>query len=210
MIRILIVDDHAIVRAGLKQIVSENPDMMVAGEASNGQEALNLIRAEVWDVLLLDISIPGRNGLEVLKLVRQECPRLPVLMLSIYPEDQYAVRVLRAGASGYLTKESAPDLLVEAIRKVAEGGRYISPSLAEKLAAELDASREKPRHATLSDREFQIFCAIAMGKTTSEMAAELSLSVKTISTYRSRLMEKMDMSKNAEIIHYALKNKLLD
>lgn len=210
MIRILIVDDHAIVRAGLKQIVSENPDMMVAGEASNGQEALNLIRAEVWDVLLLDISIPGRNGLEVLKLVRQECPRLPVLILSIYPEDQYAVRVLRAGASGYLTKESAPDLLVEAIRKVAEGGRYISPSLAEKLAIELDASREKPRHAMLSDREFQIFCAIAMGKTNSEIATELSLSVKTISTYRSRLMVKMDMSKNAEIIHYALKNKLLD
>jgi len=210
MIRILIVDDHAIVRAGLKQIVSENPDMIVAGEASNGQEALNFIRAEVWDVLLLDISIPGRNGLEVLKLVRQESPRLPVLILSIYPEDQYAVRVLRAGASGYLTKESAPDLLVEAIRKVAEGGRYISPSLAEKLAIELDASREKPRHAMLSDREFQIFCAIAMGQTNSEIATELSLSVKTISTYRSRLMVKMDMSKNAEIIHYALKNKLLD
>lgn len=210
MIRILIVDDHAIVRAGLKQIVSENPDMIVAGEASNGQEALNLVRAEVWDVLLLDISIPGRNGLEVLKLVRQENPRLPVLILSIYPEDQYAVRVLRAGASGYLTKESASDLLVKAIRKVAEGGRYISPSLAEKLAVELDASRKKPRHATLSDREFQIFCAIAMGKTNSEIATELSLSVKTISTYRSRVMEKMDMSKNAEIIHYALKNKLLD
>lgn len=210
MIRILIADDHAIVRAGLKQILADIPDMMVSGEAGTGQEVLDSLLAGAWDVLLLDISMPGRNGLEVLKLVRQQTPSLPVLILSIYPEDQYAVRMLRAGASGYLTKESAPDQLVAAIRKVAQGGRYISPSLAEKLAAELDASREKPRHATLSDREFQIFRAIAMGKTASEIAAELSLSVKTISTYRARVMEKMAMTKNAEIIHYALKNQLLD
>lgn len=210
MIRILIADDHAIVRAGLKQILADIPDMMVTGEAGTGQEALDSLHIGEWDVLLLDISMPGRNGLEVLKLVRQETPCLPVLILSMYPEDQYAIRMLRAGASGYLTKESVPDQLVAAIRKVAQGGRYVSPTLAEKLAAELDASRAKSRHAMLSDREFQIFRAIASGKTASEIAAELSLSVKTVSTYRARVMEKMGMSKNAEIIHYALKNQLLD
>jgi DNA-binding NarL/FixJ family response regulator len=210
MVRILIADDHAIVRAGLKQILADIPDMMVAGEASNGQEVLDSLRTGEWDVMLLDISMPGKNGLEVLKLARQKTPRLPVLILSMYPEDQYAVRMLRAGASGYLTKESAPDQLVAAIRKVAQGGRYINPTLAEKLAAELDSSLEKPLHAMLSDREFQIFRAIALGKTASEIATELSLSVKTVSTYRMRVMEKMHMSKNAEIIRYALKNQLLD
>lgn len=210
MIKILIVDDHAIVRAGLKQILADVTDMTVAGEAGSGQEALNCIRTGQWDVLLLDISLPGRNGLEVLNLVRQEKPHLPVLILSIYPEDQYAVRMLRAGAAGYLTKESAPDQLVEAIRKVAQGGRYISPALAERLAAELDASTEKPRHMSLSDREFQIFRAIAAGKAVSEIATELSISTKTVSTYRARVLDKMGMTKNAEIIHYALKNQLLD
>lgn len=210
MIRILIADDHAIVRAGLKQILAEVPDMVVAGEAATGQETLDQIRMGGWDVLLLDISMPSSNGLEVLKRVKQANSGLPTLILSMYPEDQYAVRMLRAGAGGYLTKESASDQLVAAIRKVAQGGKYISPTLAEKLATELDDSREKPRHAALSDREFQIFRAIAMGMANSEIAVELSLSVKTVSTYRARVMEKMGMTRNAEIIHYAIKNQLLD
>lgn len=210
MIKILIADDHAIVRRGLKQILTETPDMIVAGEAHNGQDLLEKMRSDQWDVVVLDISMPGRGGLDILKQLKSERPKLPVLMLTIHPEDQYAVRVLRAGASGYLTKESAPDHLVEAIRKVARGGKYISPHLAERLAFNLESISERPPHEALSDREFQVLRLIASGKTVKEVGEELSLSVKTISTYRTRILEKMRMKNNAELTHYAIQQKLVD
>jgi DNA-binding NarL/FixJ family response regulator len=209
MLKILIADDHAIVRQGLKQIVTETPDMVVAGEASNGQELLNRIKEDDYDVVVLDITMPGRDGMDVLKQLRSEKPELPILMLSIHPEEQYALRALRAGASGYLTKESAPDELVVAIRKVSRGGKYISSSLAEKLAFELEVGREQAPHETLSDREYHVMCMIASGKTVMEIAQELSLSEKTISTYRSRILEKMNMKNNAELTYYAIKNQLI-
>ncbi len=209
MLRILIADDHAIVRQGLKQIVTETQDMIVAGEASNGQELLNKIKEEDYDVVVLDITMPGRNGVDVLRQLRSERPQLPVLMLSIHPEEQYALRALKAGASGYLTKESAPDELVAAIRKVSWGGKYVSSSLAEKLAFELETGHEQAPHEALSDREYQVMCMIASGKTVMEVAQELSLSEKTISTYRSRILEKMKMKNNAELTYYAIKNQLV-
>jgi len=209
MIRILIADDHAIVRRGLKQIVSEQADMIVASEAENAREALDLVRTQEWDVVVLDINMPGRNGLEVLKELKRENPKLPVLILSIHPEDQYGVRVLKAGASGYLTKDSAPDELVQAIRKVHRGGKYISASLAETLVYELVAQSDRPRHETLSDREYQVMTMIASGKTVGEIGEELSLSVKTISTYRTRVLGKMNMRTNAELTQYAIQNQLL-
>jgi len=209
MLKILIADDHAIVRQGLKQIVTETPDMIVAGEASNGQELLNKIQESDYDVVVLDITMPGRDGIDVLKQLRSERPELPILMLSIHPEEQYALRALKAGASGYLTKESAPDELVVAIRKVSRGGKYISSSLAEKLAFELEVGREQAPHETLSDREYHVMCLIASGKTVMEIAQELSLSEKTISTYRSRILEKMKMKNNAELTYYAIKNQLV-
>ncbi len=209
MLKILIADDHAIVRQGLKQIVTETPDMVVAGEASNGQELLNKINENDYDVVVLDITMPGRDGMDVLKQLRSERPELPILMLSIHPEEQYALRALRAGASGYLTKESAPDELVVAIRKVSRGGKYISSSLAEKLAFELEAGHEQAPHEALSDREYHVMCLIASGKTVMEIAQELSLSEKTISTYRSRILEKMNMKNNAELTYYAIKNQLV-
>lgn len=210
MIKILIADDHAIVRRGLKQILTETADMVVAGEAHNGQELLEKMRSDQWDVVVLDISMPGRGGLDILKQLKSERPKLPVLMLTIHPEDQYAVRVLRAGASGYLTKESAPDHLVEAIRKVARGGKYVSPHLAERLAFNLESISEQPLHEALSDREFQVLRLIASGKTVKEIGEELSLSVKTISTYRTRILEKMKMKNNAEMTHYAIQQKLVE
>jgi two-component system invasion response regulator UvrY len=210
MLKILIADDHAIVRQGLKQIVTETRDMTVAGEASNGQELLNKIREGEYDVVVLDITMPVRDGMDVLRQLRSEKPRLPVLMLSIHPEEQYALRALRAGASGYLTKESAPDELVVAIRKVSSGGKYISASLAEKLAFELEFGHEQALHEVLSDREYQVLCLIASGKTVTEIAQELSLSEKTISTYRSRILEKMNMKNNAELTYYAIKNQLIE
>jgi two-component system, NarL family, invasion response regulator UvrY len=209
MIRILIADDHAIVRRGLKQIVSEQADMIVASEAENAREVLDLVRTQEWDVVVLDINMPGRNGLEVLKELKRENPKLPVLILSIHPEDQYGVRVLKAGASGYLTKDSAPDELVLAIRKVHRGGKYISASLAETLVYELVAQTDRPRHETLSDREYQVMTMIASGKTVGEIGEELSLSVKTISTYRTRVLGKMNMRTNAELTQYAIQNQLL-
>ena len=210
MLRILIADDHAIVRQGLKQIVSETQDMSVTDEASNGQELLNKIKEGEYDVVVLDITMPVRNGMDVLRQLRSEKPRLPVLMLSIHPEEQYALRALRAGASGYLTKESAPDELVVAIRKVSSGGKYISASLAEKLAFELEAGHEQALHDTLSDREYQVLCLIASGRTVTEIAQELLLSEKTVSTYRSRILEKMNMKNNAELTYYAIKNQLVE
>ncbi len=209
MIKILVADDHTIVREGLKQIVGEVDDMAVADEAGNGQEALSKIREGEYDVVLLDISMPGRSGLEILKDIRAERPKLPVLILSMHSEEQYAIRALRAGASGYLTKASAPDELIGAIRKVSRGRKYVTASLAEKLALELDADTRKPPHETLSDREYQVMLMLAAGKSVTEIADELCLSVKTISTYRSRILEKMNMKKNAELTLYAVQNHLV-
>lgn len=210
MISVLIADDHTIVRKGLKQILTETPDMVVADEASNGHEVMSKIRQRDYDIVLLDISMPGKSGLDILKELKAEKPKIPVLVLSMYPEEQYAVRVLRAGASGYLTKESAPDELVVAMRKVAQGKKYVSPSLAEKLAFDLEFDAKRSLHETLSDREYQVMCMIASGKTVGEIAEKLNLSAKTISTYRARILEKMNMKNNAELTHYAIQNRLVE
>jgi len=210
MIKILIADDHAIVREGLKQILSDTGDLVVAGEATNGQEVLELIRHEEWDLIILDLAMPGRDGLYTLKEVKREKSKIPILMLSIYPEEQYAVRALKAGAAGYLTKESAPEELIAAIRKVTQGGKYISASLAEKLAFYLEVDTEKPLHERLSDREYQVMLKIASGKTVKEIADEMSFSIKTISTYRVRALSKMGLKNNAAFTYYALKNGLVE
>ena len=210
MIKILIADDHAIVRQGLKQIVAESGDMVVAGEAANGQEALLLARKQQWDVVLLDLSMPGRGGMDTLRQLKAEYPALPVLILSIYPEEQYAIRAIKDGASGYLTKESAPEILLAAIRTAAQGRKYISPTLAEKLADYLESDQQGPPHENLSDREYQVMILLASGKTVSEIGEQLVLSVKTISTNRTRLLRKMGMSSNAEVTYYAVKNGLVN
>ena len=210
MIKILIADDHSVVREGLKQIVQEAGDMLVGGEAANGHEVLQLINKDDWDVVLLDINMPGKSGMDVLRQLKHEKPRLPVLMLTMYPEEQYAVRALKAGASGYLTKESIPDELISAIRKVASGRKYISASLAEKLAYDLDVDTEVPLHETLSDREYEVMCLIAKGETVKTIGDKLCLSIKTISTYRTRILEKMKMKKNAELMHYAIRHQLVE
>ncbi|MDD5240687.1 MAG: response regulator transcription factor [Sulfuricella sp.] len=208
MIRILIVDDHAIVRQGLKQIVEENAEMRVVAEAANGAEALRKMREIGCDVVLLDISMPGKSGIDVLKQIREENLKLPVLILSIYPEDQYAVRLIKAGASGYMTKESAPAEVIEAVRRVAGGKKYISPTVAEMLANELGARDEKLPHQTLSDREYQIFLLLASAKTPTQIAEALALSVKTVSTHRHRILEKMHLRNTAELMHYAMEKHL--
>jgi DNA-binding NarL/FixJ family response regulator len=205
MVKILIVDDHPIVRAGLKQILLEAPDIVVAGEASNGQEALSQALENEFQVVLMDISMPGRNGLDVFSQLKSLKPELNVLFLSTYPEEQYAMRALKSGAAGYVTKASAPDELIAAIRKVSDGGRYVSVALAEKLAFELAGDATKPLHEALSDREYQVMCMIASGKTVKQIAKELALSVKTISTYRRRILDKMKMKNNAEITYYAVR-----
>lgn len=210
MLRILIADDHPVVRRGIKEIITNISDVIVVDEASNGSEVLSKVGAANYDVVLLDITMPGRTGIEILRQLKKEVPRLPILILSIHPEEQYAVRVLRAGASGYLTKESAPDELVVAIQKVLMGGKYISSSLAEKLASDLQSDDEQPPHKNLSDREYHVMCMIATGKTVTEIANELQLSVKTISTYRSRILEKMKVKNNAGLTFYAIKNRLVD
>jgi len=210
-IRILIADDHAIVREGLKQILADTRDMVVTGAAENGNDAIKIARRGECDVLLLDISMSDRNGIDVLKQIRKEAPQLAVLMLSMYREDQYAIRSLKAGAAGYLNKQSAPAELVNAIRQVAAGRKYVSPALAQELARHVgDEHRELAPHETLSDREYQTMIMIASGKTVSDIAAELSLSVKTISMYRSRLLQKMKLRHNAELTHYAIKNNLVE
>ncbi len=210
MIDVLIADDHPIVRQGLRQILLDTGDMEVAGEAANAQETLNQVGARCWDVLVLDITMPDRSGFDILREVKLKQPHLPVLVLSIHAEEYLAVRVLKAGASGYLTKENAPGELVKAIRKVVSGGKYISPGLAEALAFGLDETADRPRHETLSDREFQVMQLIASGKTLSEIAGELSLSAKTVSTYRTRLLQKMNLETNAEIIRYAIQSGLIE
>lgn len=209
MIRILICDDHTIVRKGLKQILSEDPNLSVTGEAASGQECIETLKKGGWDVLVLDISLPDRSGLDVLKQVKTQYPKLPVLMLSMHAEEQYAVRVLRAGASGYLTKEAAPDQLITAIRKISKGGRYVSPTFAEVLAFDLGGDPQKPLHETLSDREFQVMCLLASGKPVKEIAAKLFVSVKTVSTHRARILDKMRMKNNADLILYAVRNRLV-
>lgn len=207
-IKVLIADDHPLFRRGLKHAFSETSDIEVIDEAESGDELLKKIKNKDLTVVLLDIAMPGKNSLEVLKQLKTEKPKLPILVLSVYPEDQYAVRYIKAGASGYLTKESAADLLMEAVRKVAQGGKFASQRMTEKLAFDFNNS-DKPLHDTLSDREYQVFCMISSGQSLTEIGVELSLSVKTISTHRTRILEKMQMKKNAELIHYAIDHKLL-
>ena len=209
-IRVFIADDHAIVREGLKQILAESPDIILAGEAENGVDAIKLFRKSKCHVMLLDISMPDRSGIDVLKQVKKENPEIAVLMLSMHREDQYAIRSLKAGASGYLTKQSAPKELVTAIRQVATGQKYVSAALAQELANSIGDDHEMALHDTLSDREYQTLTMIASGKTVSAIAEELSLSVKTISEYRARLLVKMKLKNSAELTHYAIKNQLIE
>lgn len=208
-IRILIADDHPIVRRGLKQILSEEPDLAVLGEAQNGDEVLKLLDSQEWNVLVLDIDMPGRSGMEVLHDVRERRPDLPVLIMSIHSEEQFGVRALKAGATGYLNKESAPDALVHAIRKVHSGGKYVSPTLSEKLISALQAGSDRPRHESLSNREYEILCLIASGKSTGEIAELLILSVKTVSTYRTRILDKLNLHSTPELMHYAIQHRLV-
>lgn len=208
MIRILVADDHTVVRSGLRQMLSREPDMQIAGEAGNAKEVMEAVHREAWDVLILDIGMPGRGGIEILRDVKQQCRNLPVLILSMYPEDQYAVRSIKAGADGYLSKDIAPEELIKAIRKVLRGQRYISEGVAERLAEAMNDDSDILPHEALSDREYQVLCMIASGKTVSQIAADFSLSVKTVSTYRARLLEKMKLKNNAELTHYAFNHKL--
>lgn len=210
MIKLIIADDHPIVREGLKQIIADSPHFTVSDEAGDGPELLDKVRKEDFDVIILDLKMPGMDGLDVLKQLKIEKPRIPVIILTVHPEAQYALRILRAGASGYLTKESVSAELITAIRKVHRGGKYISPGLAEKIAFALDTDSEKMLHETLSDREYQVMYMIASGKTVTEIAEEINLSVKTISTYRARILEKMNMKTNAELTRYAFQNSLID
>jgi DNA-binding NarL/FixJ family response regulator len=209
MIRILIADDHAIVRAGLKQFIAEEQDMTVAGEATTGAEAVAFVRGSECDVVLLDIAMPDINGVDTLRQLKQIKPALPVLILSGYPEKQYALNLLRTGASGYINKETASEQLVAAIRAVTQGRKYVSAAVAEVLVDDLGGDPNQPPHASLSEREFQIFCKLAAGKPVSKIADELFLSVKTVSTYRARILQKMDMKTNADLTYYAIKNQLI-
>ena len=209
-IRVLIADDHAIVREGLKQILADTKDIIVAGEAKNGLEALKLARNDDCQVMLLDISMPDRSGIEILKQIKKEIPQLAVLMLSMHREDLYAIRSLKAGAAGYLNKQSAPSELVNAIRQVADGMKYISPAMAQVLARQVGEDQDAPRHETLSDREYQTLTMIASGKSVGDIAEELSLSVKTVSEYRSRLLAKMKLKNSSELTHYAIKHQLIE
>jgi len=210
MIKMLVVDDHAIIREGLKQILADVHDIVVADEASNGMEALNQALKKDYDLILLDISLPDRNGMDILKELKRRKPNLKVLMLSMHSEEQYAIRALKAGASGYLTKDSLPNELITAIRKVVLDHKYVSSSLAEKLAVELGTNTGRLLHQTLSDREYEIMIMMALGKRLTEIANELCLSVKTIGTYRARVLRKMRMKNNAELVRYSLKSELID
>ncbi len=204
------MDDHAVVRQGLRHILADEFRRAEFGEARNATEALNRVWKEKWDTVVLDITMPGRSGFEVLREVKRAKPKLPVLVLSMHPEDQFAVRVLKSGASGYMNKESAPDELVGAIKKILAGGRYVSPALAEKMASYLAVDTKKPPHERLSDREFQVMRLIAKGKTVREIAEENFLSVKTVRTYRQRILEKTGMKRNAELTRYAIENHLME
>ena len=210
MIRILIVDDHRIVREGLKQILSDEGGFTIAGEAANGLEALKQIREQALDVVLMDMSMPGRSGIELIKQIKSEEPKLAILVLSMHKEEQYAVRALKAGALGYLTKESAPDQLIAAIWKIAGGGVFISLGVAERLALELGGNHVAASHTLLSDREYQVFRMIVSGTPIGGIANELSLSVKTVSTHKTRILQKMKMTSSAELIHYAIRHQLVE
>lgn len=210
MLRVLIADDHTLIREGLKKILKTAQEISEVREAANAREVTEEVKKGNLDVVILDISLPGKSGLELLKDLKQDYPKLPVLMLSMHPEDRFAVRALKAGASGYVTKDSAVDELIKAIRKVVQGRKYVSPTLAEKLAFNLETDMEKPVHEILSDREYQVLCLIAAGKTVRQMAGELFLSMSTVNTYRARILEKMNMKTDAELIRYALQNQLID
>lgn len=211
MVRILIADDHAILRVGLKQILSESGDVVVAGEAGNGSEALAMLRAEKFDALVMDMSMPGKSGIDLIKQIKDEHPKLPILVLSMHKEDVYAVRALKAGASGYLCKDNAESQLEQAIRKVAGGGLFISPAVAEKLALGMLAGRvtDAPSHTLLSDREYQIFQHLVAGRTVTDIAHKLNLSVKTVSTHKAHILQKMNLANAAELVHYAIKHELV-
>jgi len=210
VIKVFVADDHAVVREGIKRIFSEVPDSRISGEAGTGQEVIDAIGQEDVDLLILDIAMPGRDGLDVLRQVKALKPKLPVLILSMFPEEQYALRALKSGASGYVTKDSIPNELVNAVRKVLNGGRYVSSSFSEKLLTEMVSDAKTPLHEELSDREMQILRMIASGKTMHAIASELSLSVKTVYTYRARVLDKMGMKNNMELTHYATKHGLVD
>jgi DNA-binding NarL/FixJ family response regulator len=210
VIRVLVADDHAVVRRGLRQILDETKDIHVGGEAATGAELLRMVREERWDVLLLDINIGADNGLELLGTIHREKPQLPVVILTVYSEGQYAVRALRSGASGFLSKDAAPDLLVAAVRKVAAGGRFVTPAIAEQLASFVAGPSQAAPHEALTNREMQVMTLIASGRTVSEIADQLGLSVKTVSTHRTRLLAKMSMRTNAELTTYAVRNKLVE
>jgi two-component system, NarL family, invasion response regulator UvrY len=207
MIKILIADDHPIVRRGLKEILSDDPGIAMVGEAESSSEVIELVRTHHWDAVVLDITMPGRGGLDTLKELKRLHPELPVLMLSMHSEDQFAMRAFKAGAAGYMTKESAPNELITAIRKITKGGKYVSATFAEKLVSIMGA--EPPSQDSLSAREYQVMLMIASGNTLSQIAEEMNLSIKTISTYRTRILEKMKMQNNAEITYYAIKNGLV-
>jgi two-component system invasion response regulator UvrY len=208
MIKVLVADDHAVVRRGLRQILAETPDILVGGEASTVHEVRQLVRDEHWDVVVLDINMPGGNGLDLLAELRRSSPR--VLVLTVYPEEQYAVRAIRAGAAGFLTKESAPAELIAAVRKVASGGRYISTEVAETLASLVAGEAQGLPHQRITDREFEVFKMLATGQTVSQVAQQLALSVKTVSTHRTRILKKMEMTTNAELTRYAVRNGLVE
>jgi len=210
MIRVVVADDHTIVREGLKQLLGATSDLEVVGEARDGHEALAIVRDRDIDVLLLDLSMPGKGGMELIKQIKSEKPKLRILVLSMHAEHQYAVRAIRAGASGYLTKDAASTQLVSALRKVAAGGAYISAEVAEQLALSAMPHAEGPPHASLSDREYQVFQLLVSGTSVSEIALRLNLSVKTVSTHKARLMEKMGLANQTELVHYAIKHQLVD
>lgn len=210
MIKILVVDDHAVVRAGVQHFISAVPGMQIDGEAATAQEAIRMVRTQDWDIVLLDIAMPDKSGVEVLKQIKREKPNLPVLILSMHPENRYAVQILRAGASGYVQKEALADELVDAIQTIMRGHKYISHAVAELLTMELDSNAEKPLHESLSKREYEIFYKLSQGEGVTKIADELCLSVKTVSTYRARVLQKMNMVNNADIIYYAIKQNLID
>jgi two-component system, NarL family, invasion response regulator UvrY len=210
ILKVLIADDHPVVREGIKQIINKSGDITVGGEALTGQEVLDKMGDEQWDAIVLDLNMPGKDGMEVLRAIRHDYPRLPILVLSIYPEDQMGIRVLRAGASGFLNKESAPKELLNAIKKICGGGKYVSSSLAEKLAFDIEVHTDLEPHKLLSNREYQILCLLASGKTINEIADQLSISDKTVRTYRERLLKKVNLNNDVELTHYAIKHKLVD
>lgn len=210
MTKILIVDDHAVVRQGVKQILSEHFHGAVIGKAQHAEEMFEHVRKNSWDIVVLDVGMPGKSGFDALKELKQLRPKLPVLVLSAYPEDQLALRMLKAGAAGYLSKDSAPNELVQAIRKILGGGKFVSASVAELLALNLESDLEKPLHEQLSDREYQVMCLIAVGKTLKDIAADLCVSISSVNTYRARILEKMQLKNNTELTHYAIENRLVN